>query len=45
MMMVERSRVTVVAEIFFSRKHSPAEEEEEEEEDIIHCLCSRAFVQ
>ncbi|KAM9349751.1 trimethylguanosine synthase [Symphorus nematophorus] len=44
-MMVERSRVVVVAEIFFSRRHSSAKEEEEEEEDIIHCLCSRAFVQ
>ncbi|KAM6989168.1 trimethylguanosine synthase [Tautogolabrus adspersus] len=38
MMMLERSRVTMVADIFFSRRHS-------EREDIIHCRCSRAFVQ
>ncbi|XP_034744411.1 trimethylguanosine synthase isoform X1 [Etheostoma cragini] len=41
-MMLERSRVTVVADIFFSRR-LPSKEEEEEEK--IHCLCSRAFVQ
>ncbi|XP_031146814.2 trimethylguanosine synthase isoform X2 [Sander lucioperca] len=40
-MMLERSRVTVVADIFFSRRLSSKEEEEEK----IHCLCSRAFVQ
>ncbi|XP_078121069.1 trimethylguanosine synthase [Sander vitreus] len=39
-MMLERSRVTVVADIFFSRRLSSKEEEEK-----IHCLCSRAFVQ
>nr|XP_040026228.1 trimethylguanosine synthase isoform X1 [Gasterosteus aculeatus aculeatus]XP_040026229.1 trimethylguanosine synthase isoform X1 [Gasterosteus aculeatus aculeatus]XP_040026233.1 trimethylguanosine synthase isoform X1 [Gasterosteus aculeatus aculeatus] len=39
-MMLERSRVTVVADIFFSRRL-----EEEEEEEGIHCRCSRAFVQ
>ncbi|XP_073348246.1 trimethylguanosine synthase [Pagrus major] len=39
-MMLERSRVTVVAEIFFSRRHSSTEEEE-----TVHCRCSRAFVQ
>ncbi|KAK5859393.1 hypothetical protein PBY51_020951 [Eleginops maclovinus] len=37
-MMLERSRVTLLAEIFFSRKL-------EEEEERIHCLCSIAFVQ
>uniref|UniRef100_A0A3B4TIK8 Trimethylguanosine synthase 1 n=1 Tax=Seriola dumerili TaxID=41447 RepID=A0A3B4TIK8_SERDU len=41
-MMLERSRVTVVADLFFTRKHT---EDEEEEEERIHCLCSRAFVQ
>ncbi|KAF1383253.1 hypothetical protein PFLUV_G00129810 [Perca fluviatilis] len=40
-MMLERSRVTVVADIFFSRRLSPKVEEEEK----IHCLCSIAFVQ
>ncbi|XP_035526402.1 trimethylguanosine synthase-like [Morone saxatilis] len=38
-MMLERSRVTVVADIFFSKRHTSAEEE------IVHCRCSRAFVQ
>ncbi|XP_068557495.1 trimethylguanosine synthase [Cebidichthys violaceus] len=38
-MMLERSRVTVVAEIFFSRRLSS------EEEETIHCRCSKAFVQ
>ncbi|XP_019969264.2 trimethylguanosine synthase [Paralichthys olivaceus] len=38
-MMLERSSlVTVVADVFFSRRHRP-------EEETIHCLCSRAFVQ
>lgn len=37
-MMLERSRVMVVADIFFSRRPSS-------EEDRVHCLCSRAFVQ
>ncbi|XP_026231051.1 trimethylguanosine synthase [Anabas testudineus] len=37
-MMLERSRVMVVADIFFSRRHSS-------DEDRVHCLCSRAFVQ
>ncbi|XP_071347536.1 trimethylguanosine synthase [Trachinotus anak] len=41
MMMLERSRVTVVADLFFRRRHT----EEEQEEERIHCLCSRAFVQ
>ncbi|KAF3698849.1 Trimethylguanosine synthase [Channa argus] len=36
-MMLERSRVAVVAEIFFRRHAS--------DEDRVHCLCSRAFVQ
>ncbi|TDH06221.1 hypothetical protein EPR50_G00131480 [Perca flavescens] len=40
-MMLERSRVTVVADIFFIRRLSSKEEEEEK----IHCLCSRAFVE
>ncbi|KAM6920113.1 trimethylguanosine synthase [Lycodopsis pacificus] len=39
-MMLERSRVTVVAEIFFSRRLSS-----ETEEERIHCRCSKAFVQ
>ncbi|XP_034468582.1 trimethylguanosine synthase [Hippoglossus hippoglossus] len=40
-MMLERSSlVTVVADLFFRRRHRP-----EEEEESIHCLCSRAFVQ
>ncbi|XP_061652575.1 trimethylguanosine synthase isoform X4 [Phyllopteryx taeniolatus] len=34
--MLERSTVTVVADIFFSRRHTS--------EEIIHCCCSRAFV-
>ncbi|XP_040911384.1 trimethylguanosine synthase [Toxotes jaculatrix] len=38
-MMLERSRVTVVADLFFSGGHSS------KEEDRIHCLCTRAFVQ
>nr|XP_020507432.1 trimethylguanosine synthase [Labrus bergylta] len=38
MMMLERSKVTMVADIFFSRRHC-------EREEIIHCRCSRAFVQ
>ncbi|XP_062260907.1 trimethylguanosine synthase isoform X2 [Platichthys flesus] len=38
-MMLERSSlVTVVADLFFRRRHWP-------EEETIHCLCSRAFVQ
>ncbi|XP_035490132.2 trimethylguanosine synthase [Scophthalmus maximus] len=44
-MMPERCRVTVVADLFFSRKHRLEEGEPEEEEERIHCLCSRAFVQ
>ncbi|XP_029310133.1 trimethylguanosine synthase [Cottoperca gobio] len=40
-MMLERSTVTVVADIFFSRRLSS----EEEEEERIHCRCSRAYVQ
>ncbi|XP_044074320.1 trimethylguanosine synthase [Siniperca chuatsi] len=47
-MMLDRSRVTAVAEIFFSRRHSSKQEEQEEQEEqeqVIHCLCSRAFVQ
>ncbi|CAJ1087222.1 trimethylguanosine synthase isoform X1 [Xyrichtys novacula] len=39
-MMLERSRVTMVADIFFSRKHPAAKQEE-----IIHCACTRAYVQ
>ncbi|XP_056276770.1 trimethylguanosine synthase isoform X2 [Pseudoliparis swirei] len=39
-MMLERSWVTVVAEILFSRTRSSSSEEER-----IHCRCSRAFVQ
>uniref|UniRef100_UPI0037E847C4 trimethylguanosine synthase n=1 Tax=Semicossyphus pulcher TaxID=241346 RepID=UPI0037E847C4 len=39
-MMLERSRVTMVADIFFSRRHSSLKEDE-----LIHCRCSRAFVQ
>ncbi|XP_037537992.1 trimethylguanosine synthase [Nematolebias whitei] len=38
-MMLERSRVMVVADIIFSRKHVPVSEEE-----TVHCRCSRAFV-
>ncbi|XP_042353817.1 trimethylguanosine synthase [Plectropomus leopardus] len=38
-MMLDRSRVTVVAEILFSRRLSS------EEEERVHCRCSRAFVQ
>ncbi|KAK2844020.1 hypothetical protein Q5P01_010679 [Channa striata] len=37
-MMLERSRVAVVAEILFGRTHAS-------DEDRVHCLCSRAFVQ
>ncbi|XP_070830715.1 trimethylguanosine synthase [Chaetodon trifascialis] len=37
-MMLDRSRATVVADIFFSRRLTPSEK-------IIHCRCSRAFVQ
>ncbi|XP_070775551.1 trimethylguanosine synthase [Enoplosus armatus] len=46
-MMLERSRVTLLAEIFFSARRSADQEEEEEEDDEerIHCLCSRAFSQ
>ncbi|KAM9845030.1 trimethylguanosine synthase [Aulostomus maculatus] len=36
-MMLDRSRATVVADIFFSRRHSS--------EERIHCFCSRVFVQ
>ncbi|XP_037132376.1 trimethylguanosine synthase isoform X2 [Syngnathus acus] len=35
-MMLDKSTVSVVADIFFSRKHTS--------EEIIHCCCSRAFV-
>lgn len=38
-MMLERSRVTVLAELLLSRRH------QEEQEEKIHCLFSRAFVQ
>nr|XP_033507275.1 trimethylguanosine synthase isoform X2 [Epinephelus lanceolatus] len=38
-MMLERSRVTVVADVFFSKRLLA------EEEERIHCRCSRAFVQ
>ncbi|XP_061550661.1 trimethylguanosine synthase isoform X1 [Phycodurus eques] len=34
--MLEKSTVTVVADIFFSRRHTS--------EETIHCCCSRAFV-
>ncbi|XP_028987297.1 trimethylguanosine synthase isoform X2 [Betta splendens] len=37
-MMLERSRVMVVADIFFNWRHSS-------NEAGVHCLCSRAFVQ
>ncbi|KAM3865650.1 trimethylguanosine synthase [Diretmus argenteus] len=37
-MMIDKSKVKVVADIFFSQKHSSGE-------GSIHCLCSRAFVQ
>ncbi|XP_026168794.1 trimethylguanosine synthase [Mastacembelus armatus] len=37
-MMLERSRLAVVADIFFSKRRSF-------EEERIHCLCSRAFIQ
>ncbi|XP_029380342.1 trimethylguanosine synthase [Echeneis naucrates] len=40
MMMLERSRVTVVADLFFIKRN-----ESKEEEGRIHCVCSRAFVQ
>ncbi|KAI3375417.1 hypothetical protein L3Q82_021907 [Scortum barcoo] len=40
-MMLERSRVTVVADIFFSRRSSS----DGKEERTVHCRCSRAFVQ
>nr|XP_043870766.1 trimethylguanosine synthase isoform X2 [Solea senegalensis] len=43
-MMLERSRVTVVAELLFSRRKQSCEDAEEQEETV-HCLCSRAFVQ
>lgn len=39
-MMLDRSRVTVVADVFFNRRPSSSEGDE-----IIHCRCSRAFVQ
>lgn len=39
-MMLDMRRVTVVADIFFSRRNSSAEEDE-----IVHCRCSRAFAQ
>ncbi|KAL6104747.1 tgs1 [Pungitius sinensis] len=42
-MMLERSRVTVVADIFFSRRPSP--EDETGKQEAIQCRCSRAFVQ
>ncbi|XP_062413589.1 trimethylguanosine synthase [Pungitius pungitius] len=42
-MMLERSRVTVVADIFFSRR--PSVEDETGKEEAIQCRCSRAFVQ
>uniref|UniRef100_UPI003AAD59A2 trimethylguanosine synthase n=1 Tax=Centroberyx gerrardi TaxID=166262 RepID=UPI003AAD59A2 len=37
-MMIDKTRVRVVADIFFSQSHSSGEE-------TVHCLCSRAFVQ
>lgn len=40
-MMLDRSRVTVVADIFFSRRNASAQSEE----DSVHCRCSRAFVE
>nr|XP_046264693.1 trimethylguanosine synthase isoform X2 [Scatophagus argus] len=43
-MMLERSTVTVVADVFFSRRRSSAQEEDDDEK-LIHCRCSRAFVQ
>lgn len=39
-MMLERSRVTVVADVFFSSGRPSAVKD-----DVIHCCCSRAFVQ
>ncbi|GAA6231450.1 trimethylguanosine synthase [Lates japonicus] len=39
-MMLERSRVILVADLFFSRRRSS-----EAEEERIHCFCSRAFAQ
>lgn len=39
-MMLERSRVTVIADVFFSSGRPSAVQD-----DVIHCRCSRAFVQ
>ncbi|KAM8850801.1 trimethylguanosine synthase isoform 2-T4 [Spinachia spinachia] len=45
-MLLEKSRVTVVADIFFIRRPSHEQEKEKEEgEDGIHCRCSKAYVQ
>ncbi|XP_077413573.1 trimethylguanosine synthase isoform X2 [Vanacampus margaritifer] len=35
-MMLEKNTVTVVADVFFSRRHAS--------EEVIHCCCSRVFV-
>ncbi|XP_017295426.1 trimethylguanosine synthase [Kryptolebias marmoratus] len=38
-MMLERSKVMVVADILFGRKHEP-----DTEEETVHCRCSRALI-